>query len=61
MLIISYHAGDKDETICYSYDIADPTKPVLIGNARQDRIYKKTRKNGNTENVFSDTYIKTSD
>ena len=22
MLIISNHAGDKDETICYSYDIA---------------------------------------
>lgn len=30
MLIISNHAGDKDETICYSYDIADPTKPVEV-------------------------------
>ena len=61
MLIISNHAGDKDETICYSYDIADPTKPVLIGKARQDGFYNTSRKIGNTVYVFSDTYIKTSD
>ena len=46
MLIISNHAGDKDETICYSYDIADPTKPVLIGKARQDGFYNTSRKIG---------------
>lgn len=61
MLIISNHAGDKDETICYSYDIADPTKPVLIGKARQDGFYNTSRKIGDTVYVFSDTYIKTSD
>ena len=59
MLIISNHAGDKDETICYSYDIADPTKPVLIGKARQDGFYNTSRKIGDTVYVFSDTYIKT--
>ena len=52
MLIISNHAGDKDETICYSYDIADPTKPVLIGKARQDGFYNTSRKIGNTVYVF---------
>lgn len=52
MLIISNHAGDKDETICYSYDIADPTKPVLIGKARQDGFYNTSRKIGDTVYVF---------
>lgn len=52
MLIISNHVGDKDETICYSYDIADPTKPVLIGKARQDGFYNTSRKIGNTVYVF---------
>lgn len=61
MLIISNHAGDKDETICYSYDMADPTKPALIGKARQDGYYNTSRKIGNTVYVFSDTYIRTSD
>ncbi|WP_455721201.1 beta-propeller domain-containing protein [Agathobacter sp.] len=61
MLIISNHAGDKDETICYSYDVADPTKPALIGKARQDGYYNTSRKIGNTVYVFSDTYIRTSD
>ena len=61
MLIISNHAGDKDETICYSYDMADPTKPALIGKSRQDGYYNTSRKIGNTVYVFSDTYIRTSD
>lgn len=61
MLIISNHAGDKDETICYSYDMADPTKPALIGKTRQDGYYNTSRKIGNTVYVFSDTYIRTSD
>lgn len=61
MLIISNHAGDKDETICYSYDMTDPTKPALIGKARQDGYYNTSRKIGNTVYVFSDTYIRTSD
>ena len=61
MLIISNHAGDKDETICYSYDMADPIKPALIGKSRQDGYYNTSRKIGNTVYVFSDTYIRTSD
>ena len=62
MLIISNHAGDKDETTCYSYDIADPTKPVLIGKARQDWTFTIHRaKSAIRYMIFSDTYIKTSD
>ncbi len=56
MLIISNHAGDKDETICYSYDIADPTKPVLIGKARQDGFYNTSRKSA-IRYMFFQTHI----
>ena len=50
-------AGDKDETICYSYDIADPTKPVLIGKARQDGILQYIAQNRQYGICFFQTHI----
>lgn len=42
-----------EETVCYSYDIADPQNPKLIGKMRQDGSYNTSRKAGNTVYLFT--------
>lgn len=59
MVIITNHLNDEenDETICYSYDITDPSKPQFIGKSSQDGYYSTSRKIGNILYVFSNTSI----
>ncbi len=42
-----------EETVCYSYDIADPQNPKLIGKMRQDGSYNTSRKVGDTVYLFT--------
>ena len=42
-----------EETVCYSYDIADPQNPKLIGKMRQDGSYNTSRKAGDTVYLFT--------
>lgn len=49
--------GVDEETVCYSYDISEPMKPVLIGTMRQDGGYSTSRKVGSIVYLFSNYSI----
>lgn len=59
LLVTNHYDDSKEETICYSYDIDDPTSPELIGKSRQDGYYKTSRKIESTVYIFSQEYIET--
>lgn len=50
----TYYIDSTSQTILATYDIANPTKPKLIGTIYQDGVYRTSRKIGNYVYLFSD-------